>query len=197
MALPKNKQLTKNFWLHEFLFGTEMPKIGHQMNIENISEFNDYQAEMLAIDLQRIRDELNLQFQKENKGVEIGVEITAGFRCLAWEILKKRSGDARLMATNIRFAQQLAITEQNRHEIHFDTLNKNYLIINAHTQQTIKTIHLDTEIDIAEINNLTDNKAVFIPSGGVIEAGDIVLINSKNQNIIVHIKPSGYVQITE
>jgi type II secretory pathway pseudopilin PulG len=109
----------------------------------------------------------------------------------------KLKNEARLMATNIRFAQQLAITEQNRHEISFNELQNSYMVVNANTQEIIKTINLNPEVEIISIENLTNNKAVFIPSGGVIEAGEITLSNSKGKLTTVNVKPSGYVQITE
>lgn len=95
MKKPTNVRLTYNFWLYEFLFGTEMPKQAHDLNLEYIEEFEDYDAQGLADDLQQLRNEVNVEFQDENNGVEIGLEITAGFRCLMWEMIRKRSGQSR------------------------------------------------------------------------------------------------------
>lgn len=72
-----------------------MPKMGIRMNWSNIDQFDEYKVELMAKDLQEIRGEVNRIFKKENNGQEIGIEVTSGWRCLMWELHKKRSGQSR------------------------------------------------------------------------------------------------------
>ena len=109
----------------------------------------------------------------------------------------KLKNEARLLATNLRLAQQLAITEQNIYQLKLFPLAKSYQIINSKTGQIIKTVDLDPEIAINEINIFTDDTVQFNPTGAVLETGFIVLINSKNQISTLDVKPSGYVEIIE
>lgn len=95
MERPDNRRITEHFWLYEFLFGSELPKLGHELNIKSIDEFDDFDVEGLAEDLEALRSEVNFIFKEKNGGKTIGLEITSGFRCLAWEIYRKRSGQSR------------------------------------------------------------------------------------------------------
>ncbi|MBI3290875.1 hypothetical protein HYZ76_01175 [Candidatus Falkowbacteria bacterium] len=109
----------------------------------------------------------------------------------------KLRNEARLMATNIRYAQQLAITEQNIYNFKLYTSTNSYQITNNETSEIILDISLDEEVTIDEINSFTDNTIQFNPTGAVLETGYISLTNSKNQFSTLEIKPSGYVDIIE
>lgn len=109
----------------------------------------------------------------------------------------KLRNEARLLATNLRYAQQLAITEQIVYTVNFDTVTDTYVILNTSSGQTIKSVTLDSEVAISQINDLTDNTIQFIPTGAVIESGNIVLQNTKSAISTIFIKPSGYVEINE
>lgn len=109
----------------------------------------------------------------------------------------KLRNEGRALSTNLRLAQQLAITEQNIYEVQFDKSVNRYSIINASDSETFKTVNLDSEVEINDITGLTDDKVSFNPTGGVTETGFIYLTNSKNQTTTVEIKPSGYVKLTE
>lgn len=109
----------------------------------------------------------------------------------------KLKSEARVLATNLRLAQQLAITEQTIYNLKLFSLTQSYQIINSKTLQIVKEVTLDSEVSIDEINNFTDDMVQFNPTGGVLETGNIVLINSRNIISTLQIKPSGYVQIVE
>jgi hypothetical protein len=112
----------------------------------------------------------------------------------------KLSADARDLASNLRLAQQLTITEQVPHLVYFDFSNDNYSILrlpSPSATSTIKTIDFDTEVAYQQINNLSENLVRFNSYGAVSEAGDVVLINTNGKTITINIKPSGYVQISE
>ena len=109
----------------------------------------------------------------------------------------KLRNEARLFATNLRYAQQLAITEQNIYSVKLFTTTNSYQIINEGTNSVIKDVTLDSAVTIGEINSLTNDTIQFNPTGAAVETGDVVLINTKNQTSTIEIKPSGYVQIIE
>lgn len=109
----------------------------------------------------------------------------------------KLRNEARLFATNIRYAQQLAITEQNIYSVKIFTISNSYQIVNEGTSSIIKDVTFDTAVTIGEINSLTNDTIQFNPTGAAVETGNIALINAKNQTSTVEIKPSGYVEIIE
>lgn len=109
----------------------------------------------------------------------------------------KLRSEARLLATNLRYAQQLAITEQNIYSVKFFTSTDSYQIVNENTGEIIINIILDSAVDISIINSFTNDTAQFNPTGAAVETGSIVLTNTKNQTSTIEIKPSGYVEITE
>ncbi len=51
------------------------------------------EIQILANELQSLRDLVNCKFQKEN-GREIGVQITSGLRAKEWELFRGRSGNS-------------------------------------------------------------------------------------------------------
>ena len=74
----------------------------------------------------------------------------------------KLSATARDLTTDLRYAQQLTITEQKVYRIVFDLINDGYQIQKIDTATTtVKTVTLDPEVSIKQINDLTDNKVIF------------------------------------
>lgn len=65
------------------------------MNWENISEFDIEKAQQIANLIQAKRDDINKAFKEKNKFQDIGLTITSGFRCKAWEAHQGRSGNSR------------------------------------------------------------------------------------------------------
>lgn len=108
----------------------------------------------------------------------------------------KLNAAARDLTTDLRYAQQLTITEQKVYQVVFDLVNDNYQIqkIDAETT-TVKNVALDSEISIKQVTDLTDNKVVFNYYGGVSQAGQIILTNTNNVDATINIKPSGYIQL--
>ncbi|NUM25171.1 MAG: type II transport protein [Candidatus Buchananbacteria bacterium] len=109
----------------------------------------------------------------------------------------KLRSEARVLATNLRLTQQLAITEQVLYDLTLYPTSNEYKIINSETNEVIKTVDIAAEVTINQINNLTANTVTFNPTGGAAQTGNIVLINTKNETSTVEIKPSGYVEIIE
>lgn len=108
----------------------------------------------------------------------------------------KLNAAARDLTTDLRYAQQLTITEQKIHQVIFDLVNNKYQIqkIDAATT-TIKTVSFESEVSLKQIVDLTDNKVVFNYYGGVSQSGEIILTNANNASSTIYIKPSGYIQL--
>ena len=110
----------------------------------------------------------------------------------------KLNAAARALTTDLRYAQQLTVTEQKIHLVDFDLDQNKYDILKIGTATTtIKSVNLDPEISFKEITGLTDNQAVFNYYGGVSQAGTVILTNTNNVDATVNIKPSGYIQLQE
>lgn len=108
----------------------------------------------------------------------------------------KLNAAARDLTTDLRYAQQLTITEQKVYQVVFDFATDEYQIQKIDTATTIiKTVAFESEISIKQINDLTDNKVIFNYYGGVSQAGQIVLTNTNNVDATINIKPSGYIQL--
>ena len=109
----------------------------------------------------------------------------------------KLRSEARVLATNLRLAQQLAITEQNIYNVKLYPLSNSYEIINSVTSAVIKEVDLTSEVTFNSINGFTDDTVQYTPTGSAIQSGSIVLINTKGEISTLQIKPSGYVEIIE
>ncbi len=91
MRSLKNRNLSENFTLYEFI-EARLPIEGVTLNWKNINEFRQQEYMKLAQVLQDVRYTVNSAFRAENKNKDIGLLITSGFRCKAWELIRGRNG---------------------------------------------------------------------------------------------------------
>lgn len=103
----------------------------------------------------------------------------------------KLNAEARQLASDLRYAQQMAITEQISHLVVMDMINNSYAIVKS-PDQTIQN-HSFKGVYFDSIANLTSNTASFAPTGAAAESGAIILTNGEKSKTI-EIKPSGYVK---
>lgn len=101
----------------------------------------------------------------------------------------------RELSSDLRYAQQLAVTEQIAYAVNFDLDNNQYTIINTQSESIIKTKSLDSQVNIENIIDLTDDTVTFNATGAASENGKITLINQNGRQITIEIKPSGYVKV--
>ncbi len=109
------------------------------------------------------------------------------------------SAVARNLTSDLRYVQQLAVTEQINHGIGFSATTKSYQLykFGATTQELVNRV-LPSVISFCQITGLSDGSlAIFNPYGAVLVAGSVCLANSKGQSKIVDIKPSGFVKIQQ
>lgn len=108
----------------------------------------------------------------------------------------KLNAAARDLTTDLRYAQQLTITEQKVHQVIFDLIDNKYQIQKTGAATTtVKSVILETGITIKQITDLSGQTVVFNYYGGVGEAGKIILTNINNAESTINIKPSGYIQL--
>jgi prepilin-type N-terminal cleavage/methylation domain-containing protein len=99
------------------------------------------------------------------------------------------SGETRDLVGNIRYAQQLSVTEQIEYSIYFDFLNNSYQIIkHGEEDLIISDKKISQQVILEEIDNYTE--ARFNPYGAVKKSGKIKLKIEESEKII-DIRPSG------
>lgn len=131
-------------------------------------------------------------------GVAVLISLISVPAFIGYQKNSKLKNEARQLATNIRYAQQLAITTQNIYQVKiFPENEKRYQIKDEKNDTIIKDVHFDSEIRVSQIDNFIDQMIRFTATGGVVEAGNLYLVNTNNQTSTLQIKPSGYVQIID
>jgi len=108
----------------------------------------------------------------------------------------KLSSATRDLITDIRYVQELAVTEQVLHGICFFTLEDKYQLIRYGTDEEIlQEKILPSGISFQEINGFSGNCVKFNPYGAVKKSGNIILINQKSETKTIEVRPSGFSKI--
>jgi len=107
------------------------------------------------------------------------------------------SGAVRTLVTNLRYAQQLAVTEQVNHCLQLFLTERKYQIIQCDQTEPLLEITLPDEISSFSATGFTSNKIEFNPYGAVKEKGDITLKNTEGKAKTIDVRPSGFVKITD
>jgi len=110
------------------------------------------------------------------------------------------SGATRELITDLRYVQQLTVTEQVEHSIRFYPTDTKYEIIRyGESTEVLKTISLPKEITGLTVDGLSDvdggKEARYNPYGAVKDEGSILLENSKTKRKTIKVRPSGFVKI--
>ncbi len=106
------------------------------------------------------------------------------------------AGCSRELVADLRYTQQLAVTEQIRHGIQFLKDEKKYQIIRyGDSEEILKEKQLPVGISYESINGLSLDRARFNPYGATEESGSVVLINTQNNKKTIQIRPSGFVKL--
>lgn len=105
---------------------------------------------------------------------------------------------ARTITVDLRYVQQLSVTEQVDYGIRFSSTTSQYSLLRyATTSQEFLTKSLPEGVAFQEITGFTDNEVVFNPYGAVREAGIISLVNTKQATQTIEVRPSGFVKIQD
>ncbi len=106
------------------------------------------------------------------------------------------SGVVRELAADLRYAEQLTITEQVEHGIVFFPGTGQYQVVrHGNPDEVIESKTLPQEVSFEAITGLTNNEVIFNPYGAAKEAGVVTLINTKNSTSAIDIRPSGFIKI--
>lgn len=127
-------------------------------------------------------------------GVLIGISIPT-YR--QFQPTLQLSGAVRNLVTDLRYTQQLTVTEQKEHCVRFG--DKEYKIIqcqDSEAEEVLKIISLQEIDSITIADDFSNNEVRYNPYGAVKEAGTIILeINGKIK--IIDVRPSGFVKVIE
>lgn len=93
MRTIPDSQLTKNFRLYEFI-EAQMPDEAIALNWKYFLPEYILRWELLALELEKMRKLINDNFESDLLFPEIGIRISAGFRCKEWELIRGRSGNS-------------------------------------------------------------------------------------------------------
>lgn len=108
------------------------------------------------------------------------------------------NGAVRNLVSDLRYTQQLAVTQQLEHCVRFFSEDKKYKIIqcqNPEAEEILKTISVQ-EINSITVTDFSNNEARYNPYGAVKKDGTVILeVNGKTKTIKV--RPSGFVKITD
>ena len=105
------------------------------------------------------------------------------------------NASVRDMASDLRYAQQLTVTEQKMYSVRFNALDNSYYIFQVNSGAVVKSRNINSQVRISAITGLSSSTATFTVTGASVESGEISLVNTNNKTNIIEIKPSGYVKI--
>lgn len=105
------------------------------------------------------------------------------------------SGAVRDLVSNLRYVQQLTITEQVNYCLKLFPEQRKYQVILCTGEAPLSEVVLPDEITTLDLTGFTNNQVEFNPYGAVKESGTIVLENTNNTIKTIEVKPSGFVRI--
>lgn len=105
----------------------------------------------------------------------------------------KGSGEVRELVNDLRYAKQTSIAEQVHYGVVFDFEEDSYKIVNYdQDREVIKEKIFDPQIDLKSVENYSEVK--FTLFGAVFRRGQVIL-EGKNFEEIINIKPSGFIHV--
>ncbi|PIT93928.1 hypothetical protein COU00_01690 [Candidatus Falkowbacteria bacterium CG10_big_fil_rev_8_21_14_0_10_43_11] len=110
----------------------------------------------------------------------------------------KLKAEARQLASDLRYAQQLTITEQKMHYIEINSIDGRYSLVKQENPSApLKTVNLEPGINFQAVTGFDNNRIIFNSYGAVSQAGQIILVNAQGNAYTINVKPSGYVQLAQ
>lgn len=109
---------------------------------------------------------------------------------------RRLSAAVRDLTTDLRYAQELSVTEQIVHGIRIATTTSSYKLLRLSTT-TVEVFDKDlpSGITFQAVTGFIDNEVRFNAYGAVSEDGTITLINTDSATTTIDIRPSGFVRI--
>ena len=100
------------------------------------------------------------------------------------------------VVADLRYIQQLTVTEQKEHCLLFFPLEKKYQVKEC-TGTVLKEKILPKEIESITPTGFTNDEVRYNPYGAVSEPGTIILENTKGETKTISVKASGFVEVVE
>lgn len=107
------------------------------------------------------------------------------------------SGAARDLITDIRYVQQITLTEQLNYCVKLFPSEKKYQVLKCDGSKIVFEKILPSQITDFRILGFTNDTIEYNPYGAVKESGTIILENNINKTKTIEIRPSGFVKIIE
>jgi prepilin-type N-terminal cleavage/methylation domain-containing protein len=105
------------------------------------------------------------------------------------------NGSVRNMMTDLRYAQQITLTEQVKYCVKIFPEQRKYQVIKCIDSSVILEKQLPSDITSLSFSGFTSNIIEFNPYGAVKESGSILLENKDNKTKTIEVRPSGFVRI--
>ncbi len=107
------------------------------------------------------------------------------------------SGAVQELVGDLRYAEQLAVTEQKEYGIQFFASEGRYQLMKfGQSPEVIAVVEFSPKVSFQYIS-LTDDRVVFNPYGAAKEPGEVTLINTNNSTTTIQIKASGFVKVID
>lgn len=108
------------------------------------------------------------------------------------------SGTTRDLVADLRYAEQLSVTEQIEHGIRFSSSTDEYWLMKySDPEMALQSKTLPEKISFLSIRGFTDDEVKFNPYGAARESGIIVLMGSDNATTAIDVRPSGFIKISK
>ncbi|MBU4204716.1 prepilin-type N-terminal cleavage/methylation domain-containing protein [Patescibacteria group bacterium] len=102
---------------------------------------------------------------------------------------------ARDFITDLRYAQQMTITEQIEYCAKLFLLERKYQILQCDQSIVVLEKKFPNEIIDVSVTGFSNNEIRFNPYGAVKESGSIFLKNTKDNIKTIEVKPSGFIKM--
>lgn len=127
----------------------------------------------------------------------IGIIAAAYFSATQFqEQSRALSGATRNLITDLRYAQQLSVTNQIDYGIEISIASNSYKLIRFSTT-TVEFFDKDlpSGITFQSVSGFTSDEIKFNAYGAVSQAGTITLVNTESSTTTIDVRPSGFVRI--
>jgi len=107
------------------------------------------------------------------------------------------NGSVRDLVVDLRYTQQLTVTEQVNYCVQFFLPEKKYRIVQCGDEEPILERFLPEKIKNLIVTGFTNDEVEFNPYGAAKESGTITLENTEDKTKTIKVRPSGFVKVTD
>jgi len=109
---------------------------------------------------------------------------------------KALSAAVRGLTTDLRYAQQLSVTDQLSHGLQISTASDSYKLVRFTATTAVEFFDKDlsTGISFQDVSGFTSDEIKFNAYGAVSQNGTIILENTETATTTIEVRPSGFVR---